>query len=373
MDRSKLLARRTTFVAREFLDGDERELTPTTPLLEWGVLDSMSMLALLAFVEDELEIRIPDEAVRPESFQNLDRLATLLAKLAGTPTPAPANRRTPASVVSRVANAGQGVLTLDVATGPGRTRTVAHAPGARPGMLLVSDPLNPSMSWGSVLRLLVGETATWSPPLVGLGPDDDGSDAPGFDAQVDALVELVTALGSEPLVLVGQGLGGALAARVAQRAPDRVAGLVVVNFGVLDDAWAWWQSLLALAETPQDYLTRALVEPRPLPAVLLERTEARLESHAFRTLLTEADAASLDTVFDGLDRLQIPTLFVGGLEDSIVPRRAVEAAAARVPGSQTEWLARCGHLAHLERAQELLHLIRAFRADHITETLVETA
>lgn len=81
MDTSEILTRLTTFVAREFLDGDARDLTPTTPLLEWGVLDSLSMLALLSFIDETLRIDVPDEMVRPEYFQNLGCLSTMLTQL----------------------------------------------------------------------------------------------------------------------------------------------------------------------------------------------------------------------------------------------------------------------------------------------------
>lgn len=76
-----------------------------------------------------------------------------------------------------------------------------------------------------------------------------------------------------------------------------------------------------------------------------------LQSPAYRAFLRPEEAASLSTVFDGVD---VPTLFLGGESDRIVPARALEQAAARVPGSRLEWLARCGHLAPLERSQELL-------------------
>ncbi|MBX2798084.1 MAG: alpha/beta fold hydrolase [Myxococcales bacterium] len=352
------LDRLTRFVAHHLLDGDGSELSPDTPLLEWGVLDSMSMLELLAFIQEDLGVAVPDEQVRPEHFQSLRRLDALLRSLSVVEPQRHQSRTiTPASVVSRVANAGQGVATIDVRSATGQTHRVAHAPGGRPGWLLIPGPLNPSVSWGAVLRTQVGRTATWAPSLVGLGPDDDGTTVVPMSAQVQMLLDVQAALGDEPLVLVGNGLGGAIAARIARSRPERVAALVVVGFGVLADPWAWWQRMVATADDPTAYLAEAFYQMPSVSPALFRRVEGLLASPAYRGFLDEAEAVSLGTVFDGLT---VPTLFVGAVDDRIVPRQAVEAAAERVPDSRIEWLARCGHLAHMERSQELLSVIRSF-------------
>ena len=72
------------YVSDELLNGDASELTQTTPLLEWGVIDSLSIVTLLAFIEREMGVQIPDEMVRPEYFETLDALANLIVTL-GTP------------------------------------------------------------------------------------------------------------------------------------------------------------------------------------------------------------------------------------------------------------------------------------------------
>ncbi|MEO0604883.1 MAG: alpha/beta fold hydrolase, partial [Myxococcota bacterium] len=157
----------------------------------------------------------------------------------------------------------------------------------------------------------------------------------------------------------GFELGGAVAVEMARRRPERVRALVVVAYGQLERPWDWWQRMLTLTERPSDYLARAFFEPPNVPSALLQRLEARLESPAYRNFLTPTDAAALEHQFDGIE---VPTLFVGAEQDAILPRRAIEEAAAHVPGSRIEWLARCGHLAHMDRSQELLTIIRSFVA-----------
>src|SRR5258706_4056314 len=81
MRREELLEELIRYVASDLLDGQQAGLDGSSPLLEWGVIDSLSMVSLLAFIERRFHIRIPDEAVKPEHFQDLNTLSTFLADL----------------------------------------------------------------------------------------------------------------------------------------------------------------------------------------------------------------------------------------------------------------------------------------------------
>jgi acyl carrier protein len=72
------------FVARELLDGDADELTPTTNLLALGVIDSLSMVSLRVFMERTFGVRLPD-GLQPEDFATLNALAAMIERLEGKP------------------------------------------------------------------------------------------------------------------------------------------------------------------------------------------------------------------------------------------------------------------------------------------------
>lgn len=67
------------FVGEEFLSEDERaELSDTTPLLESGVLDSLRIAVLLAFIRDELGVFVPMEKIDAGHFKDIRTIATML-------------------------------------------------------------------------------------------------------------------------------------------------------------------------------------------------------------------------------------------------------------------------------------------------------
>ena len=72
------------FVATDLLNGDARDLDEKTPLLAWGVLDSMAMIRLTEFIEQELEITIPtNELLDSANLETLATITQMVEKYAG--------------------------------------------------------------------------------------------------------------------------------------------------------------------------------------------------------------------------------------------------------------------------------------------------
>ena len=69
------------YVIKEYLEqGDEREITETTPLISGGIVDSFSMVSLKRFLERKYGIRIPDADATPEAFDNVRSIAELVRR-----------------------------------------------------------------------------------------------------------------------------------------------------------------------------------------------------------------------------------------------------------------------------------------------------
>jgi acyl carrier protein len=81
MTRGEIEDELKSFIVREFLDGKAAGLDADTPLLEWGVIDSMVMANMLAFIETRFGIEVPPGELTAQNFQSLTAISTLLLSL----------------------------------------------------------------------------------------------------------------------------------------------------------------------------------------------------------------------------------------------------------------------------------------------------
>ncbi|HPW54716.1 MAG TPA: acyl carrier protein [Thermoanaerobaculaceae bacterium] len=69
------------YVVREYIEeGDDREVTDTTPLISGGIVDSFSMVSLKRFLERKYQIQIPDAQATPEAFDSVTKIAELVRR-----------------------------------------------------------------------------------------------------------------------------------------------------------------------------------------------------------------------------------------------------------------------------------------------------
>ncbi len=69
------------FILREFLPGeDASELTAETPLITGGVLDSITTLKLVTFLEDHFDITVEAYEAGIDHLDTIDRIAALVAR-----------------------------------------------------------------------------------------------------------------------------------------------------------------------------------------------------------------------------------------------------------------------------------------------------
>jgi acyl carrier protein len=76
------------YILREFLPGeDPSELTGETPLITGGILDSISTLKLVVFIEDHFGVTVEAYEAGVEHLDSVGQIARLIAdKMAPEPT-----------------------------------------------------------------------------------------------------------------------------------------------------------------------------------------------------------------------------------------------------------------------------------------------
>ncbi len=63
------------FIRTELIYDDEKDFDESTNLLERGIIDSMSLVRLISFLEEHYEIQVQDEDIVPENFSTLNKIA----------------------------------------------------------------------------------------------------------------------------------------------------------------------------------------------------------------------------------------------------------------------------------------------------------
>ncbi len=67
------------YIKKEYVEeGDDIEVTYTTPLISGGIVDSFSMVSLKRFLENKYNIQIPDAKATPKAFDSVNNIIELL-------------------------------------------------------------------------------------------------------------------------------------------------------------------------------------------------------------------------------------------------------------------------------------------------------
>ena len=247
------------------------------------------------------------------------------------------------------------------------------------------------------LHGFMGSAATWTPfaeswqevqlvavDLLGHGGSDAPVDAGRYRVErtVEDLVAVLDRLSLAPVVVLGYSMGGRVAMRLAlhlaERAPDRLRGLILesASAGIADagERAARVASDRALADRiERDGIEAFVREWESLPmwasqSGLSEAARSGLRAQRLGQLAVglanslRGMGAGVETpVLDDLSRLPTATLVVCGTMDA--KYRAVGAAMGeRIRASRVEIVEGCGHAVHLEAPDRFASLVGEFVA-----------
>lgn len=69
------------FIQKELVNDKAYEnLSDSESLIDSGIIDSLGIMKLIGFLEDNLSIQISDEELIPENFATVDAIHTLVAQ-----------------------------------------------------------------------------------------------------------------------------------------------------------------------------------------------------------------------------------------------------------------------------------------------------
>jgi pimeloyl-ACP methyl ester carboxylesterase len=204
----------------------------------------------------------------------------------------------------------------------------------------------------------------------GIGQIDDIEDA-AFH-----LIDLWDRVGLRAPTVIGVSLGAWLALELASRWPDRVERLVLVNpvglylrdapiadiFGrspgdLARDLFADQDQPMAKTMHSVDHVRNDLTSAGDVP---FEVFRALAQTMAATARLGWDPYLHNPKLRKRLHRVTQPTLVVRGEADRLVPAAHAETFAAELPGARLHVLAGAGHLAPLERPDDIARLVIDF-------------
>ena len=68
------------FIVQRFPLASSKELTSDLSLLEYGIVDSLGVLDLVGFIEEEFGIQAEDDDLVPENFDSIDALTRFVTE-----------------------------------------------------------------------------------------------------------------------------------------------------------------------------------------------------------------------------------------------------------------------------------------------------
>jgi len=176
-------------------------------------------------------------------------------------------------------------------------------------------------------------------------------------AQADVLAALIDTLKLGRPVVVGHSLGGAVALALAQRHPERVAGLVLIAplthpvkdvhpaFAPLKigrpwlRTWVSWTLAVPAGLARRDTVLRAVFDPEPVPGDFAARGGGMLTLRPSHFISACADLAAAPEDLPGMVQqygaMRLPVSILYGRSDRILdPRTHGETLAKALPGAK---------------------------------------
>lgn len=66
------------YIMMEFVEDPDEEIDESTPLISSGLIDSLSIVSLVAFIDKKFGVKIPDEKGTVENFETVTKIIDII-------------------------------------------------------------------------------------------------------------------------------------------------------------------------------------------------------------------------------------------------------------------------------------------------------
>lgn len=234
-------------------------------------------------------------------------------------------------------------------------------------VVLIHGIADSALTWLFVLHGMTGIGPVYALDLPGFGQSGypKGRRYATIDEQVAVVQALIRDCIGRPALLVGNSMGGWIAAKLAARTPELTTGIVLVDpGGALLDGRASWEPFARTAMVPDLATVRRIYRQMfgriPLALYLGQRSfQALFQREAVRQFIMATREEDLLTPSE-LRSIRVPVALVWGQRDTFLPEGSCTFFRTHLPRAQILELPGCGHLPQRERPQELVHFTQQF-------------
>ena len=209
-------------------------------------------------------------------------------------------------------------------------------------------------------------------------PDLAGHGETGFDpqwsyspsAQAIRLQRLLDALNIERATVIGNSMGGLIAANFALQYPQRTAGIVVIDpAGVTAPVASRAEKLFQQGQSPfeidnwndfQEFYAMTMAEPPYVPEFVLRSMAERYQQHKAEYIQIAEDFRNLDQLDGRLAEISVPTLIIWGSRDQLLDVSAAAVWYKGIPNAELEIFEGIGHMPMVERPAQTAERVMEF-------------
>ena len=187
-----------------------------------------------------------------------------------------------------------------------------------------------------------------------------------FEASLGGLTrythEFIELMGYDKMILLGNSLGGHIAALYALKYQHKVKALILTgSSGLFESAMGTTFPKRGDYQFIKDRTEHTFFDPKNATKELVDEVydicNNRLK--AIKVIAT-AKSAIRHNLRDDLEQIKIPTLLIWGKDDTITPAFVGEEFSRLIEGSELHFINQCGHAPMMERPVEFNNLLDDF-------------
>ncbi|MBC7953042.1 MAG: alpha/beta hydrolase [Rhodospirillaceae bacterium] len=227
--------------------------------------------------------------------------------------------------------------------------------GDGPAVVVVHGIGGHKEDWAGLAQVLAAEHSVYTTDLLGFGESSKSGEVITIADQVAAIIALLDAENVAKADIVGNSLGGWVAATLAATYPDRVNRLILVDA-------AGFKAMFE-GKPPVNFYPTTVAEMSNLLDHVRFDPATHTDAFAIQALaasMAAGDAQASAAVGQGMfvserleevaDRISAPTLVIWGAEDKLFPAGIADLVTGHIQGSRKVLIPNASHFPQLDNA-----------------------